>query len=84
MDEAAFRRQGHALVDWIADYRARVESLPVMSLVSPGDVRAALPPSPPEQGETFEAVLADVDRVLLPGLTHWQSPNFFAYFPANS
>src|SRR6185437_6176847 len=84
MDPAAFRRHGHALVEWIADSRARVETLPVLSQATPGEVRAALPARAPEHGEEFAAVMADVDRVLLPGLTHWQSPNFFAYFPANS
>src|SRR5690606_27231961 len=78
------RRHGHALVDWIADYLERVDTLPVGSRAQPGDVRAALPASPPERPEPFEAVLADLDRVVVPGLTHWQSPNFFAYFPANS
>lgn len=79
-----FRRQGRALVDWIADYYERVETLPVLSQVAPGDVRAALPPHAPETGEPFEAMLADVDRIIMPGITHWQSPNFFAYFPANT
>lgn len=78
------RRHGHALVDWIADYLERIETLPVSSRVEPGDVRAALPPSPPEHPEPFESVLADIDRVIVPGLTHWQSPDWFAYFPANS
>src|ERR1700722_4893903 len=71
-----FRRYGHAVVDWIADYQSRVESFPVLSQVKPGDVRAALPAEPPAQGEAFEAVMKDVDRVILPGITHWQSPNF--------
>jgi len=84
MDEEEFRRAGYALVDWIAAYRAGVESRPVLSQVTPGAIRAALPPAPPAQGESFDAILADVDRVLMPGITHWQSPNFFAYFPANS
>lgn len=84
MDHDRFRREGHALVDWIADYRARIESFPVLSHATPGATRAALPAQAPEHGEDFAAVLADVDRVLVPGLTHWQSPNFFAYFPANS
>jgi aromatic-L-amino-acid/L-tryptophan decarboxylase len=79
-----FRRHGRAVVDWIADYMERVESLPVLSQVQPGEVRAMLPPSPPERGEPFEAFLADVDRIIVPGITHWQSPNFFAYFPANA
>jgi aromatic-L-amino-acid decarboxylase len=79
-----FRAHGRALVDWIADYMARVEEYPVLSRVAPGEVRAGLPPSAPERGESFDAMLADVERVIMPGITHWQSPNFFAYFPANN
>ncbi|HLW24659.1 MAG TPA: pyridoxal-dependent decarboxylase [Steroidobacteraceae bacterium] len=79
-----FRRHGRAVIDYIADYLERVESLPVLSRAAPGEVRAALPAAPPLEGEPFEAILADVERIILPGLTHWQSPNFFAYFPANS
>ena len=79
-----FRTFGHAMVDWIADYQERVESLPVMSQVQPGDIRAMLPAAPPEMGEPFSDIMADIDRVILPGVTHWQSPNFFAYFPANT
>jgi aromatic-L-amino-acid decarboxylase len=79
-----FRRAGHALVDWIAAYHERVGELPVLAPVEPGAVRAALPPSPPEHGEPFDAVMADVDRVIVPGLTHWQSPSFFGFFPANT
>ena len=81
---ADFRRHGHALIDWLADYYDRVETLPVLSRVVPGQIRAQLPPSPPANGEDFEAMLADVDRILVPGLTHWQSPNFFAFFPSNT
>lgn len=79
-----FRRHGHALVDWIADYQARVESFPVLAQVEPGSVRSSLPQQSPERGEPFEAILGDVERLILPGITHWQSPNFFAYFPSNS
>jgi len=79
-----FRRYGHAVIDWIADYQSRVESLPVLSQAKPGEIRAALPAGPPEKGEAFENVLKDVERVILPGITHWQSPNFFAYFPCNA
>jgi aromatic-L-amino-acid decarboxylase len=79
-----FRRHGHAVIDWIADYYARVEGLPVLSQVEPGSIRAALPAAPPQQGESFEAMMQDVERIILPGLTHWQSPNFFAFFPANT
>ena len=79
-----FRRSGHELVDWIADYRARIEEFPVLSRAKPGELRRALPQSPPEGGESFETILADLDRLILPGITHWQSPSFFAYFPANA
>src|SRR5689334_2137120 len=79
-----FRRHGREVVDWIADYYERLESLPVLAQVKPGDVRARLPESPPEQGQPFEAVLRDLDDLLLPGLTHWQHPSFFGYFPANA
>jgi aromatic-L-amino-acid decarboxylase len=79
-----FRRHGRDVVDWIADYMENVESFPVLSKVQPGEIRAALPPAPPQRGESFGAMLADVDRVILPGITHWQSPNFFAYFPSNN
>ncbi|MGA9473727.1 MAG: pyridoxal-dependent decarboxylase [Terriglobales bacterium] len=84
MSPEEFRRQGHAVVDWIADYRARIESFPVLSRVQPGEIRAKLPGVPPAQGEPFDQILADIDRVILPGITHWQSPNFYAYFPSNS
>jgi aromatic-L-amino-acid decarboxylase len=79
-----FRRHGHAVVDWIADYYERIESFPVLSPVAPGAVRDALPAGPPEKGEGFEGVLADLDEKILPGITHWQHPSFFAYFPANA
>jgi len=79
-----FRRRGAELVEWIARYMERVEEFPVRSAVDPGWVRAQLPARPPERGESWNAVLADLDRVILPGLTHWQSPNFFAFFPANA
>lgn len=78
-----FRRHGAEVVEWIARYMERVEELPVLSRVKPGEVRAQLPPHPPEQGEPFAAMLADVDRIVMPGITHWQSPGFFAYFPSN-
>jgi aromatic-L-amino-acid decarboxylase len=79
-----FREYGRQVVDWIAGYYERIESFPVLSQVTPGDVRAALPAHPPEQGEPFEAVLRDLDETILPGITHWQHPSFFAYFPANA
>ncbi len=83
MDTEEFRRLGHRVVDWIADYRATTSSRPVMSRVEPGSIRAALPASPPERGEPFEDVLGDLERVVVPGLSHWQHPRFFGYFPSN-
>jgi aromatic-L-amino-acid/L-tryptophan decarboxylase len=79
-----FRRHGKALVDWIADYYEHVESMPVLSQVKPGQVRASLPANAPLEGESFEAMMKDVKNLILPGVTHWQSPNFFAYFPSNN
>jgi len=83
MTSDEFRRYGRAVIDWIADYYQRVESLPVLSQVEPGQIRASLPSEPPTHGEDFEAMLKDVEELILPGLTHWQSPNFFAFFPGN-
>ncbi len=84
MSPEEFRRQGHAVVDWIADYQSRVENFPVLSQVKPGEVRSQLPKTPPQNGESFDNIMADLERVILPGITHWQSPNFYAYFPANA
>jgi aromatic-L-amino-acid decarboxylase len=78
-----FRRFGHQLVDAIADYRASVGERPVMAQVEPGAIKAQLPASPPDQPEPFERVLADLQRIVLPGLSHWQHPRFFGYFPSN-
>jgi aromatic-L-amino-acid/L-tryptophan decarboxylase len=83
-DPERFRREGRAIVDWIADYWHAVAEKPVQSSVKPGWVRAQLPPQAPEQPEQLDAVLADLDRVIVPGLTHWQHPGFFAYFPASA
>lgn len=79
-----FRRCGRELIDWIADYYERIESFPVMSRVTPGEVRASLPKSAPQEGESFDAMLQDTEQSILPGITHWQSPNFFGYFPCNN
>ena len=79
-----FRQAGHQAVDWVADYMARLGDLPVKATVEPGDIRAMLPEAAPEHGEDFADVLADLDRVIVPGITHWQAPGFFAYFPANA
>ena len=79
----SFREDGAAALEWAARYLERVGDFPVLAQVEPGDIRSRLPASPPEQGEPFADVLRDLDQILLPGITHWQSPRFFAYF-ANS
>ena len=81
-----FRCAGKEMVDWIAEYYERLQrdEFPVLSQVKPGEVRGAIPTSPPSSGMRFESFLPDVERSVLPGITHWQSPNFFGYFPANS
>jgi aromatic-L-amino-acid decarboxylase len=84
MDLEDFRRHGHVLVDWMTDYLAGVERLPVRARVRPGEVAAQLPAAPPSDGEALEQIFADFERIVLPGMTHWQHPSFFAYFPANS
>ena len=84
MTAEQFRRYGKQVVDWVADYYERVESLPVLSRTRPGEVRQLLPNGPPNEGESFEQLLGDIEKIILPGVTHWQSPNFFAYFPANA
>ncbi len=76
----SFREDGALALDWVADYLDRIRDLPVLAQVEPGDIRASLPESPPDDPEPFSSVLADLDSVLLPGITHWQSPRFFAYF----
>ncbi len=78
-----FRRAGHQLIDWIADYRSRVGTLPVMARTAPGEIRSSLPTEPPERGEAFQAILNDLDKIIVPGLSHWQHPSFFGYFPSN-
>jgi len=78
-----FRLHGHSVVDWIADYYSRIESFPVLSRVEPGQIRASLPLNPPDNGQPFPTILADIEKLILPGVTHWQSPNFFAFFPSN-
>jgi aromatic-L-amino-acid decarboxylase len=83
MTPEEFRRLGHQIVDWVADYRERAASLPVMSRVAPGEIKAQLPASPPRSPEGFDAVLRDLERVIVPGLSHWQHPRFFGYFPSN-
>ncbi len=84
LDLEAFRRHGHSLVDWLADYLGNLDDRPVCETVQPGEVRAKLPSRAPERPEPFEAVLADLDRVVVPGLAHWQHPGWLGYFPAAS
>jgi aromatic-L-amino-acid decarboxylase len=81
---AQLRRDGHAALDWISNYLERAPSLPVLSQVKPGDVISSLPSHAPAQPESLDAILSDLDSNILPGITHWQSPSHFAYFPANS
>ena len=83
MTPEEFRKAGHRLIDRIADYRAGVESRPVMAQTQPGEIKAALPASPPQHPESFDDILADIDRIVLPGITTWQHPRFFGYFPSN-
>jgi aromatic-L-amino-acid/L-tryptophan decarboxylase len=80
MSAEEFRRYGHRLIDWVADYLSHPERYPVLSQNRPGDVKAALPLAPPEAGESFDAIIEDLDRVIVPGMTHWNHPAFFAYF----
>ncbi|MEK6283514.1 MAG: pyridoxal-dependent decarboxylase [Acidobacteriota bacterium] len=84
MSKEDFRRFGHELIDWIAEYFERVEDLPVMAQIEPGDLKAQLPASPPEKGESMEEIIADVDRLIVPALTHWNHPSFFAYFATST
>src|SRR5688572_25155139 len=80
MPAEEFRRHGYELIDWIADYFEHIDELPVLAQVEPGELKSQLPTSPPEKGESMESVLADIDRLIVPALTHWSHPSFFAYF----
>lgn len=84
MSADEFRRWGHAIVDWIAEYQDRVQTLPVLARVAPGEIRSRLPANAPQTGEPFRNIFADFEKLILPGITHWQSPNFFAFFPSNT
>lgn len=84
MNNDKFRKHAHELVDWMADYLAHVDKFPVKSLVNPGDILSALEKEAPKDSESMEKIMADFNNIIMPGITHWQSPNFYAYFPANS
>ena len=84
MDNQSFREQAHLMVDWMADYMGEVENFPVKSQVQPGAIYQSLPGQAPSEGEEMSAIMRDFNDIIMPGITHWQSPNFFAYFPANS
>jgi aromatic-L-amino-acid decarboxylase len=84
MSKDEFRRFGHELIDWIADYFDRIEDLPVLAQIEPGDLKAQLRATPPEQGDPMETIIADVDKLIVPALTHWSHPSFFAYFATST
>jgi aromatic-L-amino-acid decarboxylase len=84
MNAKEFRIHAHNVVDWMADYLENIETYPVKSSVQPGEVFSQIPDSPPAKGEAVQSIMEDLDRIIMPGITHWQSPSFFAYFPANS
>src|SRR6476620_8529057 len=81
MTAEEFKQWGYRFVDWVADYLSNPDRVSVLSQVRPGDIRKQLPASPPQQPESMESVLEDLDKIIVPGLTHWNHPDFFAYFP---
>ncbi|HYN26141.1 MAG TPA: pyridoxal-dependent decarboxylase, partial [Pyrinomonadaceae bacterium] len=84
MSTDEFRRFGHELIDWISDYFERIEDMPVLSQINPGDLKALLPSSAPQEGEPMAKIIADVDRLIVPAITHWSHPSFFAYFATST
>jgi aromatic-L-amino-acid decarboxylase len=84
MNSDEFRRFGHELIDWVADYFDRIDELPVLAQIEPGDLKSQLPTSPPAHGESMQSIIADVDRLIVPALTHWCHPSFFAYFATST
>jgi aromatic-L-amino-acid/L-tryptophan decarboxylase len=84
MKNEEFRRAGHQFVDWIADYFENVEKYPIVARVEPGDIRKMVPAVPPSRAESMDAIFRDFERIVVPGITHWQHPGWFAYFPANN
>jgi aromatic-L-amino-acid decarboxylase len=79
-----YRKYGHELIDWIADYLSNIETYPVIPKIKPGDIRKQLPVDPPKEGENMKEILSDIDRIILPGVTHWNHPGFLAYFNSTS
>src|SRR5580658_9005856 len=84
MTPEEFRKLGHQMIDWVADYRARIASLPVTPRTAPGEIRAQLPADPPDAPESFDAIFRDLDAILMPGLLHWQHPALFGFFPSDA
>ena len=84
MSPEQFREEGKKVIDWIADYYKNVENFPVLSQVSPGEIISSLPENPPQKGESVDAMMRDIDEKIMKGITHWQSPNFYAFFPSNT
>lgn len=84
MGKEEFRRFGHQLIDWVSDYFDQIEELPVLAQIEPGQLKSSLPSTPPLQGESMEAILADLDRLIVPALTHWSHPSFYAYFATST
>ena len=84
IDNKEFRKYAHQFVDWMADYLESKEKYAVKSMVRPGEIYDHLPEHPPQESESIDSIMEDFQHIIMPGMTHWQSPNFFAYFPANS
>ncbi|MBS7726711.1 aspartate aminotransferase family protein, partial [Vibrio cholerae] len=83
MTPEEFRQHGYAMIDLIADYRQNIEQRGVQPTTQPGEIKAALPASPPDTAEPFEQIMGDVEKLIMPGLLHWQHPSFFGFFPSN-
>ncbi|MBT3933200.1 MAG: aspartate aminotransferase family protein, partial [Bacteroidetes bacterium] len=84
MTPEEFKKYGYEIIDWIANYRSNISDYPVMSTIQPGAVKEGLPENPPENPDPFESVIQDLDKIIIPGVSHWNHPNNFAYFPSNA
>ena len=84
MDNSDFKKHAHEVLDWMADYFKKVESYPVKSPVKPNDIYKQIPDTAPTEGESFETIFDDFKKIIMPGITHWNHPSFFAFFPANN